>query len=415
MSQFWRRPSTSLRAVAMPGPWPPEFYLMRSSPEPWKPADSLVWGRLMGMQLSSNWRNELLRVRMIKLLGGADKIAPLWPPYPGDGPVTIPKQQQGLYKDMPLDRLWAALPHELISKGASNQWVIHGRNTNTGKPILANDPHLGLSVPTLWYLARIEAPGLSLTGATVPGVPIMILGHNGRVAWGVTTTYIDTDDLFLEKLDPADPNRYITPDGPKPFVTRKETIKVRGERPFVLTVRETRHGPVVSDAMRDDNKAAVPKGHVFALSAPWLRGKDTTPDALYDLNRARDALGVVAALRKYQSPPQNFVFADVGGNIGYYAAGLIPIRKTGNGFLPSPGWTGAHDWTGFIPFDELPRGLNPPGGVFVNANNKSVSKDYPYFLSNEWGDFYRAQRITELLNSQPRKTIPGSMGIQKDA
>src|SRR5690606_36940863 len=211
------------------------------------------------------------------------------------------------------------------------------------------DPHLGLSAPALWYLARLEAPGLAVTGATVPGTPFTILGHDRAIAWGLTTSYIDTEDVFIEKIDPDDPNRYVTPEGTLPFVARQEVIKVRADEPVTIVVRETRHGPVISDALPPESTSAAGPCYVLALAATWLREDDRTAEAIYRLNRAQDWDGFIEAMRLFNAPAQNVAYADVAGNIGMYTPALIPIRKNGNGMLPVPGWTGEHDWTGFVP------------------------------------------------------------------
>ena len=208
------------------GALPPEFVLLRFKPEPWRVADSLVWGRVLAIRLSRNWRSELLRVRLDEALTSKglapDLLAELWPDDPPGAPVTLDNATRSAR--LLLDRMWDAVPPQLISDGASNGWIVHGRLTDTGKPILANDPHLDFEVPGLWYLVRLEAPGLSLTGATVPGMLLTILGHNGSIAWGVTNAGGDVADLFVETLDPEDPERYLTPAGPAPFETRDEVI-----------------------------------------------------------------------------------------------------------------------------------------------------------------------------------------------
>ncbi|MEQ8698992.1 MAG: penicillin acylase family protein, partial [Bauldia litoralis] len=264
---------------------------------------------------------------------------------------------------------------------------------------------------------RAEAPDMKLVGATVPGTPALVIGHNGHIAWGVTTTYIDSDDVFIETLAPGDDTKYLTPDGPKPFKIRKEVIKVRFGEDVTLTVRETRHGPVLPDEAPPPSAqsavAAAPR-QVMALSAPWLSDKDTTADALFGLATAKNWDEFRASLRRYIGPLQNFVYADTDGNIGYYVPGRIPIRKKGIGYMPAPGSTGDYDWSGFIPFEKLPQAFNPPGGVIVNANSKIVGKEYPYFLSREWGDHYRAARITELLAKTDKHTLASTAAIQAD-
>jgi len=398
------------------GAWPPEFYLGGARPEPWKPADSVVWGRLMALLLSTNWQSELLRARVIQRVG-AERMRDLWPDYPTDGPITngAGKQLGKLYQALPLGALADSLPSEAIGVGASNEWAVAGTRTATGKPILANDPHLPFSAPIMWYLARIEAPGMTLAGVTVPGTPLLLLGHNGRIAWGLTTTYADTTDVFVERLDPADSGRYLTPDGSRPFTTRTEVIRVRFGEPRTFTVRETRHGPVLDDVIGERSPELIETDRVLALAAPWLAPGDRTPDAILGVNRARNWNDFTAALKLYDAPVQNIVYADVDGNIGIYTPGRIPIRRNGNGFLPSPGWTGEHDWSGFIPFEQLPHAFNPASGVIINANNRLAGDDYPHFLSIEWGDSFRARRIADVLKAEQPHTLDRAATLQGDA
>jgi len=395
-----------------PGGWPPEFQALRYRPEPWRQADSLVWGRLMAMRLSSNWRTEALRARLSRLLP-PERMDELWPGDDGDTPPTITALANGAMETLfaGLVRVW---PAELRPVSASNSWAVSGAQTASGKPVLANDPHLGFRAPGLWYLARIEAPGLILTGATVAGVPLTILGHNGRVAWGFTTTESDTQDLFVERIDPADSTRYLAPGGSRPFETRKETIRVRGREPVTITVRETRHGPVISDAVPRLETAAGP-GHVVALAAMALRADDRTSEAVFRLNRVRDWKEFKHALRDFHAPQQNITYADTDGNIGFLAPGRVPIRKSGKGRAPAPGWSGSHDWIGVVPFEALPQAFNPPSGRIVNANHKVVADDYPYYLGHRGTPSYRARRIHDLLDrARDGHTPRNSTDIQTD-
>lgn len=367
---------------------PIEFQLLRHAPEPWRPADSIVWGKLMALQLSGNMYDELFRARALQSLS-PEQVQDLFPTDPPGAPVTLAAELRG----MDLTRALAALP-ELGFDTASNEWALTGKRTTTGKPILANDPHLGLEAPILWYLARIDTPNHSVAGATIPGVPLTILGHNRRVAWGFTTTHSDTQDLFIEKIDPQDPTRYITPDGPQPFDTRIETIRIAGQPDETLTVRETRHGPVLT---APDLADVAPEGHVLALAFPGLTARDTSPEALYRLNHAADAEAVREALFLHVAPQQNVVYADTNGTVGFLSPALVPVRRAGDGRVPVPGWTGEYDWVGYIPFDALPQAIDPPTGQFVNANNAVVGPNYPYLLGSDWPDPARARRIGEML------------------
>lgn len=394
------------------GALPPEFVFLGLTPEPWRPADSLVWGRLMALQLSDNWREELLRARLASRIA-PERVAELFPDAETDGPATL-AELAPLYGRLALDRLAASWPEELMPLDASNAWAVAGSRTASGAPLLANDPHLGLGAPGVWYLARIDTPTLRIAGVTAPGVPFHLLGHNGRIAWGFTTTHSDTQDFFIERVDPDDPDRYLTPDGARPFDRRTETIRVRGGDEATLTVRATRHGPVLSDLHAETAAAAKP-GHVLALATPALAPDDRTAEALYRLNRAGDWAGFVAALRLFHSPQQNILYADGAGEIGFYAPGRVPVRKAGDGLAPVPGWTGTHDWIGYIPFDELPHGRNPASGQLVNANNRVANGAAGAKLAAIWPAPYRARRIEARLGARAGLTPDEMTAIQGDA
>ncbi|GEO36022.1 penicillin amidase [Skermanella aerolata] len=390
------------------GPLPLEFQVLRYQPEPWKPADSLLWGKLMALQLSGNYNDELLRARLMQKFP-AETIRQMYPDYPAGAPVTLASDLTGLE----FDRLHASLPPPLGPATASNEWVVSGERSGTGKPVLANDPHLQLGAPTLWYLARIEAPGLSVTGATVPGVPFTVLGRNDRISWGFTTTGSDVQDLYVERLDRSDPGKYLTPDGPRPFELRTETIKVKDADDEQLVVRTTRHGPVLSD-IEPRAVQAAPEGHVISLAFTGLSDRDTTAEALWRLNRAPDWEGFKAALRLIQAPQQNIVYADIQGNIGFYTPGLVPIRRKGDGSVPVPGWNDEYAWTGAIPFEELPQDFNPAAGKIVNANNRVTSPDYRWFLTSRWDDWYRAARIEQVLEANRRHDVDAAEALMRD-
>ena len=398
------------------GPLPPEFLILGHAPEPWRPADSLVWAKMMAWDLGANWRNELLRSRLAtkgKLT--ARQISELYPPYPGDAPVALPDLAE-LYRKLPLESLWAALPSGPDRANGSNNWVVSGQRTESGKPLLANDPHLGLSAPSVWYFAHLEAPGLKVIGTTLPGIPAVVLGRNERIAWGFTNTGPDVQDLFIEKLDPQNPGAYLTPNGPRPFQVRREVIKVKDAEPVTLDVRLTRHGPVISDV--SEQAAEVASGP-FVLAMAWtaLSATDTTAQALVRMNGAGNWSEFVAALRHFQVPQQNIVYADVDGNIGYYAPARVPLRSPENdvgGMMPVPGWQAKYDWQGFVPFEELPQAFNPARGHVATANHKIVPPGYRHFLTREWAPPYRARRIEELLAASERHSIDSFQRLQMD-
>lgn len=395
------------------GPLPPELVVLWADPEPWTPADSLVWGRLMALQLSGNWFAEITRARMLKAgLTPAD-LEVLYSPFPGNAQSRLAPDLAAL-SALP-DALLAGLKdgiHPAIEpRLASNAWAVSGDLTPSGKPVLAGDPHLGFQTPNLWYMARLEAPGFTRVGAFVPGVPFLLIGHNGRVAWSMTTTHSDTQDLFVETVDPDDPTRYLTPDGWRPFETRVERFG-QGDGAVEHVVRITRHGPVISDA-RAGAADAAPDGAVLALASPVLAPDDGTAQALFDMAAAPDAEAFVEALRGFHAPQQNVVFADTAGAIGVVSAGRVPIRRSGDGFLPATGEDGSRDWIGWAPFEDLPGAVNPSGGVVANANNHVTGRNPDLDLGREFDAPYRYLRILDLLRDGDRS--PGRMAeIQLD-
>ena len=394
-------------------PWgvaAPEFALFRYAPEPWRPADSLVWGKTMAARLGGNWRDEILRTRLARKLA-PKQVGELWPLYPDDVPRMVAKAV-ALTRSMDLDRL-AALPPDPagLPRGASNAWVLASRNTSNRGPILANDPHLGFNAPILWYLARIETPYFQITGATVPGVPFTVLGHNGRIAWGMTNTQTDIQDLFVEQIDDSG-KKYKTPDGWQAFETRTETITVKGAAAVKITVRETRHGPVVSDLL-PAAAGVTGKEVVMALSATFLEPEDRTPEAMFMINLASSWETFTAALKGFQAPQSNFMFADTKGDIGFIAPGLVPIRARGWGLVPSPGGDGGTDWTGYVPFEELPILFNPPSGRIVNSNNRVTPEGYPHFITLDWSPGFRAKRILEQVDGKIQSVL-GASKLQQD-
>jgi penicillin G amidase len=391
------------------GALPSEFLLLRFAPQPWHEADSLVWGKLMDLQLEGNFRDELLRARLAKTISAAD-LAFLYPEYPEDAPTTL-AMLRPLYRRLAVGRLYDAMPPAIGPIYESNEWVVDGHHSRSGKPLLANDPHLPLAAPGAWYLARIETPEGEIAGATAPGVPLVVIGHNDHIAWGFTTTTSDVEDLFIEKIDPADPDRYLTPQGSAAFQVRHETIRVRGKAPIDIAVRTTRHGPVLSDVLPP---GTTHRGYALALAATFLVPHDRSAQALWRVDRAEDWPSFKAAFEDFAGPPQNVVYADTRGTIGFIAPGLVPIRKSGEGWMPMPGWTGDYDWTGFIPFAQLPALTNPPTGEFINANNKIVPASYPYFLSRDWDLPDRALRIAALLAATPMQTPASSAAIEAD-
>jgi len=408
---------------------PIEFWLTGAKFEPWTPVDSLGWIKMMAWDLGGNWRNELLRMRLAKTLPMA-RIQEFLPPYPGEAPIELPDLRK-LYASMEKEapRVAAKMgsgpnysaaekfgPDPIFQAEGlgSNNWVVSGARSATGKPLLANDPHLGLTAPAVWYFAHITTPGFEAIGATLPGVPAIVLGRNSHFAWGFTNTGPDVQDLYLERLDGA--GNYLTPEGARPFTVHDEVIKVKGGNDVQLQVRVSRHGPVISDVSRVAQEAA-PRGHVVAMQWTALREDDLTMQAASKMAHAKDWPGFVAALRDFHSPQQNVVYADAKGNIGFVAAGRVPVRKPENdlkGLAPAPGWLAKYDWAGFIPYEELPRAHNPADGAIVTANHRTTPRGYKPFITSEWQPPYRANRIHELLSALPRHSIGSFARIQGD-
>lgn len=451
---------------------PPEFTLLRCSPEPWRGEDVLVWGKMMAWDLSANYAYELLRHDLAARVGEARTVQ-LLPPYPATGLSILTDADLAR---LPLDNARARLPDtersrasavsgasetsattkasaagqssaagaasetwaafvsglsdgdsdvaELLAGSAraeglgSNNWVVDGSLTASGKPLLANDPHLGARLPSVWYLAHMSAGDFNVIGATLPGTPAVTLGRNRHIAWGATNVAADVEDLYRERIDSsgrfAEYRRRW-----EPLQIIPETINVKGQAPVRIEVRVSRHGPLVSDAINANNAASrrLPKPpplEPLALRWTALDPDDTTTLALRGLNDAQNWDEFTAALRWFVVPSQNFVYADTDGHIGYYAPGRIPIRTQGDGSRPAPGWTGEAEWTGWIPFEQLPHVYDPPEHFIVTANHRPVPAVYPYHLGLEWPEPYRGERITELLREKAGLTADDFAAIQAD-
>jgi penicillin amidase len=390
---------------------PPEFLLIGDQPEPWKPADSLVFGKLLALELSNNYEFEALRARLRQKLG-PEQASWMFPGVQPGAPITTEPTLGATHASAKSvkDQMGALIG---VTHGASNEWVVAGSRTVTGKPILANDPHLGIGAPILWYLVRIVTPEGSVKGATVPGTPVVLLGQNDSIAWGFTTADTDVQDLFIETIDPTDSSKYLTPDGPRPFETRVETIHVKDGADVNITVRASRHGPILSDASEDLGGLAEP-GKAIALAFTGLGDHDTTAEAFLRLNGARNWSEFLDAMRLYQTPTQNIVYADMTGDIGFFSPGLVPLRKSGDGLAPVGGASGDFDWTGMVPFEQLPQLRNPEIGFAFNANNASVPSDHQPTFGQDWEEDFRARRIQQFMETIDKHSLDTSAAMQVD-
>ncbi|MDW8212651.1 MAG: penicillin acylase family protein [Roseiflexaceae bacterium] len=405
------------------GNLPIEFTVLRLRPRPWTVADVLVWGRMMALQLSRNWREELVRARLVATVG-AERAAALTPHYPDDHPIIVPPgvHYTPTMGQSAMERADAAA--RFFPDGAgqgSNSWAVAAHRAAGGGPLLASDPHLAITMPSLWYENHLSGGDFHVTGASIPGTPGVIIGHNEHIAWGITNSGNDVQDLYLEKFDPTDLTglRYEYQGQWETAELVREEIVVRGQREVVIEeVRITRHGPIIN-ALLPEHAQNASNGEALRAEQPLaMRWTALAPSrlmrAVFRLNRARDWESFREALADWTVPPQNFTYADVEGNIGYALGGDIPLRAKGDGSVPVPGWTGEYEWVGIIPHAELPHVLNPPEGFVITANNRVVGDSYPYPFPAEWLNGYRAERIRQLIEQTPRHDVESFARIHAD-
>ncbi|HET6948465.1 MAG TPA: penicillin acylase family protein [bacterium] len=383
---------------------PVEFALLRFAPEPWTPIDSLVYAKLMAWVLSGNWESEILGAHLLARFG-PEGMRSLIPGYPADHPVIVPRADYSAFRSTTVLR---ALDHAPARSGiGSNNWVVAGSRTATGAPLLANDPHLESAMPSIWYEMHLQGAGINVAGATFPGTPGVIIGHNEQIAWGVTNAGPDVQDLYIERFHPDDPNRYLYSGAWETATVVEERVVVKGRRdPVALQVRITRHGPVLN---------GVVDGLPNFLAMRWTAlDRSMILSSVGRLNRARTWQEFRDALRLWTVPSQNFIYADRQGNIGYQMPGRVPVRARGDGLLPVPGWTGEYEWTGAVPFEQLPSWFNPGRGYIVTANNRIVPPGYRYLIAHEWDPGFRAKRIETLLTAKPKVDSSDVRRIQMD-
>ncbi len=391
---------------------PIEFRLRKYEPKPWRPSDSLAISRVLAWQLSKNYKSELAMLRIASRLDPA-RAAELGSTYPEGGPFIIPIEIAGAPIMTPYFDKGARQLDEIIgTSGGSNCWALGPSLTTTGAPILANDPHLsGTRMPSIWYFVHMVGGGYDVIGGLAPGIPIPLLGHNRRIGWGITNMNADVQDVYLERINPDDPNQYEYDGEWKDMETRVERIDFRTEdgglSHIEKTIRSTVRGPIIN---------SISPGVVKAVSLSWT-GFEPTPDieALIGINLAGNWEEFRAALAKFAVAPQNFIYADVDGNIGYVGAGRIPIRLSGDGTIPQSGWTSKNGWDGYVPFEEMPSILNPRAGYIVTANNKVVPDEYEHFISAQWAPPYRYRRIAELIESGGPHDVQSVARMQSDS
>ncbi|HEX2030953.1 MAG TPA: penicillin acylase family protein [Actinomycetota bacterium] len=384
--------------------------------EPWAPDDEeaavggAAGGILLAWSLSRNWDHELLRAEIAERLG-VDAMRELFPDLDTEAPIAVAGKEAGP------DRI--ALLRDAILPPAgqgSNNWVVAGSRTESGKPLLANDPHLAVAFPSVWFECHLSAPGIDVRGVTLPFAPGVVIGHNDRIAWGFTNTEGDVQDLYLERLS-EDGTQMEYRGGWEPLATHREEIAVRGhEEPEILEVRESRHGPLLDAYMIGIADPVVIEGGIkrsYALR--WVAADHAVqPSTVLNLNTARNWDEFREAVRGWECPGQNMVYADVDGNIGYQCTGLYPLRRSGDGTVPVPGWTDEYEWDGWVPFDDLPRAYNPDEGFLCTANNKIHDDAYPYDLGRDFLPPFRVRRIAQLITERERHTAETFRAMQTD-
>ena len=392
---------------------PLEYLILGATPAPWTIEDSLAFGAYQAWNQNNGDTTSELLLTDLQARVKPDLLARLIPSYPANLPLIIqtsalPAPAGGSLLSSPGGGAWPALGFGGAGTG-SNNWVVAGARTTTGRPLLADDPHLGVGNPSVWYInqLRTEDGTIDVAGTSFPGTPGVLVGHNQDIAWGITTLPADVQDLYVETLDPAGhPGQYLDAGTWRPLTVLTETIHVKDAPDVQVPITGTAHGMFINALFPNLTRPTTVQWSADA----GLR----TLTAVYHLQTAHNWTEFRAALADFDGPAQNFVYADRQGNIGYQATGRIPIRKQGDGSVPVDGASGAYGWTGFIPFDQLPSAYNPPQGYLVTANNRIVGAGYPYLLATRWTPGYRAARITQLLEALPRVSPDDSRRIQFD-
>lgn len=399
----------------------PEMFLFGAPMSPWRPADSLAVIKLMALQLSGHLQDEVLRARTSLVLPNEARLSDILPDMPGTGIAALPKYADLFDAEL---RQYASIApqrdplHPVPVRGlggASNAWAAAPARSASGGTIMANDPHLGFTAPAIWYLARLELAAGGVIGGTIPGMPVVLAGRSGALGWGVTSSYLDDQDLFIEQLNPENPEEYLTPDGFKPFVTRKSIINIADAEPVTITLRWSDNGPVLSGS--DFSLANVtPEGHVAALGWTALSARDTSLSAAMGIMQAADVQSALISAESYVAPAQNLTLVDK-EKIALKLIGSMPQRDADHqskGRLPSPGWIASNRWQGTLPATTNPSFVDPEGGILGNTNNKIVERPFPVHVSYEWGDSQRIERWKRLMQNRQVHTRDSFVEAQLD-
>ncbi len=390
------------------------FTLLRLRPKPWRPEDSLAIVRLMVWELSHGWQGELVRAELAEAVG-AEHAAEWEIHYPEANPVTLPEGIE--FNRLDPDGSLHRVPGPFLHRGqGSNVWAVAATRSATGGAVLANDMHLRAGVPGVWYENHLVGGGFQVSGVSIAGIPLVLVGHNAHIGWGMTLAYTDAEDLFVERFDPDDATRYRFGDGWRTATRIEEKIIVKGlSEPLLEPVIITHHGPIISPVVTYGPTLKAGDGYVERLAVCSMALRARLPvRGWFLLNQATNWDAFVEAMRWIAAPQLNVGYADVEGNIGMWMTGAHPIRPKGDGRVPVPGWTGEYDWAGEVPFGEMPHVLNPRRGFFVNTNNKAVPEDYPYDLGQIWMNGYRARRIEQMLTAKERLTLDDHAAITMD-
>ena len=411
---------------------PVEYFLTGSKPGHWSPTDSVAWMLMMAYDLGGNWQKELQRLELSQYLTTKQVWEVMPPNEPGD-PVSnmdfsklyrelkVFHPRPGSAENKPLNLPTTELSQWEHMGGkdgvGSNNWALSGKLSTTGKPLLSNDPHLGLSTPAIWYFAHLEAPGINTIGATLPGIPGVVLGRTDKFAWSFTNTGPDVQDLYLEEIDSKNPGMYRGPDGPLPFKVHQEIIDIKGSPSLTFLVKESRHGPIISDSYARAKRTIDAERFALALRWTALDIENQSVVGLLEMNRAADLDQFKQALRKNYAPMQNVVMADTEGNIAYQAAGIAPKRTLHQGLYgvaPAPGWERQYDWNGYVPFEQLPASNNPEQGWIATANQRIIATNDPNPLTGDWELPARYDRIVDLIKSKSMHSLEDMKTMQGD-